>query len=290
MFKGLPFVKVYMDDFVVASSDVNEHFENLDALLKRCVMHNVKLKMSKCVFFRKQADLLGHVVTPTGIRPQADKVKAIQEMERPRTKKQLQSFLGVVQFYKGYIPDMATKCQPLYALTKKNAPWGEKGAWTAECMDAFQYIKAVLSEAPVMAYPDLERPFYVRTDASNYGIGGTLIQFHGDQPKIIEYWSRSLTKAERNYSATKREALAITMAILRWRHFLEWRKFEVLTDHRPLLAFPQSQQTYLERWRLKLAPSTSTYIGEKVKICRWKIGCQEIRRWNPSEKEREERS
>ena len=153
---------------------------------------------------------------------------------------------------------MSEKLEPLYRLTRKDVKFNRE-AWTQECEDAFQYVKTVLSKRPILVFPDFTKTFYVMTDASLVGIGGRLVQFEGENVQVIEYWSRTLNAAERNYSAGKREALAVTQAILRWKYYLQSQPFEVMTDHKPLLAFHKagsSGDSYLLRWRLKLSPFT----------------------------------
>ena len=253
VFRGLKFIHCYVDDFTVASRTVDEHIKHLDAMLHRCSMHGVRLRKDKSQFMREQINLLGHVVGVNGIRPQTAKVEAISKMQSPKTKKQLRSFLGMIQFYRAFVPGLAEICAPLYALTKKGV-W-KKDAWNDQCNDAFEHAKRMLSKAPTLAWPDFTRRFYVRTDASQYGLGATLMQFsEQDEPRVIEFWSRALSAAERNYQATKREALAITEAVLKWRYYLQSQPFEVITDHKPLLAMKESTQSYLQRWRLRLAP------------------------------------
>ena len=214
VFQGLPFVKAYMDDFTISSRNKEEHISHLEQALERCRKFGLSLRRSKCKFFQKQVELLGHIVSAKGMRPDPKKTEAVKNAAAPRNKKDVQSFLGMTQFYRAYIPDLATRLEPLYALTRKGVKWTE-ATWDKKCTDAFQYVKSVLMDEPLLAFPDFDKQFYVRTDASGYAIGGSLIQFDGDTPKVLEYWSRSLSKAERGYSTTKREALAITQAILR---------------------------------------------------------------------------
>ena len=208
-FQGLDFIQTYIDDFTIASTSVNQHLDHLQQMLERCRTKNIRLRQSKCLFFQHHVELLGHEVGTDGMRPQAKKVDAIAKMERPRSLKQMQSFLGMVQFYRGYVENLAIVAAPLYELTKKTAKWRSNDPWKEEHDRAFEKIRDVLSSRPLLAFPDFTTPFYIRTDASAYGIGGTLVQFRDDRLQVVEYWSQSLNKHERNYSTTKREALAM---------------------------------------------------------------------------------
>ena len=148
--------------------------------------------------------------------------------------KQLQSFLGFVNYLRDFVPKISTITAPLNAIRlKDNIP----EQWTPECAHAFQLLKEIIPQCPPLAHPDFARPFYVATDASAVGIGCVLYQLDDktNAPQYIQFQARALRKSERNYSATKRELLAIVFAFARFRHFVYGRHFTLYTDHHALV-------------------------------------------------------
>ena len=253
VFEGMGFVHCYVDDFTIASKTVSDHLRHIEAVLQRCKERKVHLRLEKSAFLKTNVQLLGHMVSEKGCSPVEEKVKAIKEMQTPTSRKQLKSFLGMVQFYKAYVPGLAGICRPLYKATGAKAfkQWEPGGKEIA----AFNKVKKLLSSDTILSFPDFERDFYIRTDASDYGMGATLIQFSDDDKlRVVEYWSKALTDREKSYPATKKEALAMTQSILRWKFYLAAKEFVCITDHKPLLSFLSSKDPYLQRWRLKLAP------------------------------------
>ena len=151
----------------------------------------------------------------------------------PTTAKQLQSFLGFVNYLRDFVPKLSTITAPLNAIRlKDNIP----EQWTPECAHAFQLLKEIIPQCPPLAHPDFARPFYVATDASAVGIGCVLYQLddNTNAPQYIQFQARALRKSECNYSATKRELLAIVFALARFRHFIYGRHFTLYTDHHAL--------------------------------------------------------
>ena len=159
------------------------------------------------------------------------KTEAVSGYERPKTVKQLQSFLGLVSYYRKFIKGCAGICSPLICLTRKGVDW----KWTEECESAFEALKDILtSENNVLVIPSDDDQIRVETDASLYGVGGVLSILRGNSLRPVAYFSKHLSKTEGNYSASEREMLAIVLAVERFKQYLYGREFTVLSDHLPL--------------------------------------------------------
>lgn len=250
-------VFVYLDDIIIVSSDFDEHISLLSRVLERLNFANLTINLSKCHFFRRELKYLGYVVDERGLRTDPDKVQAIVDFPTPSTRKEVKMFLGTASYYRRFIRDFSSIAAPLNALTstRKNAP---PFLWTQEAEQSFTELKAALVSAPILACPDFSRPFSVHCDASGYGIGGTLTQVLEDGLEHpIAFASRSLNRAERNYSATEREALAVVFSVEHFRPYLEGGlQFKIITDHSSLKwFFNLSNPTgRLARWGCRLSP------------------------------------
>lgn len=250
-------VFVYLDDIVIVSSDFNEHISLLSRVLERLSFANLTINLSKCQFFRRELKYLGYVVDERGLRTDPAKVQAIVDFPTPSTRKEVKMFLGTASYYRRFIRNFSSIAAPLNALTstRKNAP---PFLWTEEAEHSFNELKSALVSAPILACPDFSRPFSVHCDASGYGIAGTLTQFLEDGLEHpIAYASRSLNRAERNYSATEREALGVVFSVEHFRPYLEGGpQFKVITDHSSLKwFFNLSNPTgRLARWGCRLSP------------------------------------
>jgi hypothetical protein len=221
LFQGLDFVYVYIDDILVASHAEEEHLRHLKQVLERLHRHNVVINPKKCTFGAAEISFLGVKVTSEGVEPLPDKVEAICNLTFPTTSKQLQRFLGMVNYYRRWIPQAAKTQAPLNALlngcTRREVPIEP----TEETKTAFEKCKEDLMQAARLTYPSHSNPLSIATDASDWAIGGVLQQLEEGQQKPIAFFSRKLTGTEKKYSAYDRELLAIYQTILHFRHFLE---------------------------------------------------------------------
>ncbi|KAL1110191.1 hypothetical protein AAG570_008268 [Ranatra chinensis] len=223
-------VFVYLDDIIVCSAQFDEHVETLDRVFKKLREAGLTLNLEKCQFCRPELRYLGYVVDRTGLRVDAQKVECIVNFPAPRTPTQVRRFLGMCGWYRRFIPDFSTVAAPLTDLLKKGRAW----LWSGECERAFAQLKEHLVSAPILTCPDFERPFIVQTDASGKGIGAILSQELPDGERVVAYASRALSKAERNYSTTEQECLAVIWAVEKFRPYLEGTEFTVITDHAAL--------------------------------------------------------
>lgn len=246
----------YLDDVVVVSASFEEHIRLLRVVLERLRCANLTINLSKCRFFRKQLKYLGYVVDEYGLRTDPDKVKAIVDFPTPRCRKDVKSFLGTASYYRRFIKNFSQIAGPLNALTttRKGAP---PFVWSTAADKAFHELKRALSSAPVLACPNFSLPFTVHCDASSFGVGGTLTQEINGEEHPVAYCSRSLSSAERNYSATEREALAVVFVVEHFRPYLEGgEQFKIITDHASLKWFLnlKNPSGRLERWGCRLSP------------------------------------
>ena len=241
---------VHLDDIIVYSRSFADHINHLNDVFSRLRSANVKLKPSKCSFARSSVEYLGHVVSRDGIRPDPSKIAAVATFPVPRCVRDVRSFLGLANYYHRFIHNFAFIASPLHMLTHKNVRF----YWDDSCDKAFHILKSCLTSAPILAYPDFFLPFELNTDASSTGIGFALCQTQDGQRRAIAYGGRDLNTAERNYSTTEREALAIVEGIKKFRNYLYDRKFVLHTDHHALrwLMSLKDPSGRLARWSLLL--------------------------------------
>ena len=241
---------VYLDDVIIFSPSFEEHLQHLRLVFQRFRDANIKLKPSKCHFAHTEVNYLGHVVSWEGVRPDPEKIKAVQEFPIPKTPLDVRAFLGLSGYYRKFVRDFSRIAAPLHELTKKNA----KFVWTDTCHASFLQLKEALISAPILAFPDFHLPFHLYVDASNDAIGMVLGQIHDNKEIVIAYAGRKLSAPEQHYSATEREALAVVAGIKHFQPYLYGRAFTVHTDHNALrwLMNVKDPTGRLARWSLYL--------------------------------------
>ena len=243
---------VYLDDVIVHATTFEQHLENLDMVFQKLHQYGLKLKPSKCSFFKDRLQYLGHVVSAYGVETDPEKTEALRTWPVPKNTKELHTFLGVTGYYRRFVKDYAKITRPLQRLmvghghTGKRRKKGMKGGnkkpteaapwiWTEECQEAFNAVIERLTNPPVLAYPDYSLPFILHTDASLHGLGAALYQEHSGVEHPVAYASRTLSQSERNYPAHKLEFLALKWAVTdKFKHHLYGQKFLVRTDNNPL--------------------------------------------------------
>lgn len=242
---------VYLDDIIIYSASLQEHVDKLRKIFDRLRETNLKVTLDKCEFLRKEVLYLGHTITKNGLMPNDDKIQAVINFPLPRTATEIKSFLGLVGYYRKFIKDFSKLTQPLTScLKKKNKIDHTK----QEYIDAFEKCKELLTNAPLLQFPDFSKPFVLTTDASNYAVGAVLSQGAVGSDKPIAYASRTLNDAESRYSTIEKELLAIVWATKHFRPYLYGNKFTIYTDHRPLawLNSIKEPNSKLTRWKLRL--------------------------------------
>jgi transposase InsO family protein len=253
------FVIVYLDDILIYSKSEAEHLEHIRLVLQTLREHKLYAKLSKCEFGKPTLLFLGHIIGEDGISMDPDKLKAIQDWPPPRNVTQLQSFLGLANYYRRFVRNYSRVAAPLTALcTPKITDW----PWKEEHEAAFQALKSALITAPVIHPPDLTQPFTVTTDASKFAVGAVLSQGKHPQVQTVAFESKKMTPAEQNYPVHDKEMLAVIYALRKWRHYLLGKPVTVVTDHKSLEFF--SSQPHLNerqaRWLGLLAEFDYTIV------------------------------
>lgn len=237
----------YLDDVIVFGSTFDLALENLKAVFDRYRQANLKLKPSKCVLFQTEVAFLGHIVNEHGIKCDPQKVKKVQEWPVPTNVTELRQILGLVGYYRRFIPNCSSITAPLTKLLKKNV----KFKWDKNCQESFETLKLKLTTSPVLSFPKHdEGQFILDTDSSLFAMGCVLSQVQQDEERVIAYSSKTLNRAQRNYCTTYRELLAVVTFIKEFRHFLWGRHFVVRTDHASLIWIKNFKEPegILARW------------------------------------------
>ncbi|GFU15623.1 transposon Tf2-9 polyprotein [Trichonephila clavipes] len=205
--RGLPFCFVYLDDILCYSENAEEHRSHLRTIFNRLRSYGLKLNISKCVFGVTELIFLGHLITPDGIKPLPDKVQAVLHYKQPETVGSLRNFLGLLIFYRRFLPKAA---EQQYLLSEfLNGSKGKKDSkplnWSSEAITAFQRCKQALADAALLAHPSPSAPLALHVDASDYAIGGALHQVVDSELQPLAFFSRKLTSSEKSYSAYDRK-------------------------------------------------------------------------------------
>ncbi|BHF71773.1 hypothetical protein SprV_0401483300 [Sparganum proliferum] len=242
---GLPFVYAYIDDLLVASRNEEEEKEHLALVVDRLDKFGVVINPSKCLLDVPSLVFPGHHVDSEGLHPLPSKVETIRDFPPPTSKRQLQRFLGMVNFYRRFLPNCADLMLPLTNMLS-----GPKGPLelTGEALTAFEKIKNSLADAPLLTHPAPEVQLSLMVDASTVAVGAVLQQHLAGTTRPLAFLSETFLPAETRYSTFGRELLAIYLAVKHFRHFLEGRDFTVFTDHKPsTFAFRSHSDKYNPR-------------------------------------------
>ena len=253
--RGIPMTCCRIDDILVSGKNDEEHLVNINNVITRLERRGFKCKIEKSCFMEPEVIYLGHQVSAEGVRPVQSKVDSLAAAPEPGNVDELISFLGAVNYYRRYLPNLSSVIAPLDKLRGKGVPW----KWSKEEREAFSKLKSLLCSESVLTFYDPRLPLKLDCDASKSGIGAVLshIMLDGSE-KPIEYVSRTLSSAEKNYAQIDREALAIIWAIKRLHIYLYGRKFRLVTDHKALVRIfgdkpiPEMTASRITRWALFL--------------------------------------
>lgn len=231
----------FIDDIVVAGTDDEDHKQQLLSTLQSLQDYGFKLKIEKCEFGQPSIEFCGHIIDKTGIRPQPEKLQAIQDLPVPTDISQLRSFLGSVNFYGKYVDCLKIYRGPLDNLLKKH----EKFEWEPEHDQAFKEIKAILASDLVLTHFDPKKKIILATDASQYAMGATLLhEFDDGTLHPIMHWSGTFNSAEKNYPQMHKEARALVFGLKRAHFYIAGRHFTIHIDHKPLMAIFRSKNRH----------------------------------------------
>ena len=245
-----------LDDVIIYSKSGEEHKEHARIVQEKLNKIGMVVNKDKCEFFKREISVLGLIVSEKGIKPDTERIKAIQDFKIPETKRELMSFIGLVGYCRKFIKNLSILSKPLYDLLKQEVNKKEftERIKAREFVDIIDTVKKSISEDALLVLPDNKGKFILTTDASCIGVGAVLAQLQEGKEKVISYFSSVHNSAQKNYSTTEQELLVVVSAIEHFRPYLICRKSELRTDHKALVYLfkAKDQKTRLMRWSLKL--------------------------------------
>ena len=243
-------MEVYMDDITVYGENFEECLVNLETILHRCIEKNLVLNWEKCHFMVSQGIVLRHIISEKGIEVDKAKVDLVSKLPPPMNVKTVRQFLGHAGFYRRFIQDFSKIAKPLYKLLEKDSTF----ELDSECQQRFEELKAYLTTAPILRAPNWQLPFEVMCDASDLAVGAILGQRAEGKPYVVYYARKTLNEAQRNYTTTEKELLAVVYALDKFRAYLLRAEIFIFTDHSALkyLHTKQNAKARLIRWVLLL--------------------------------------
>ena len=255
LFRLPPIRRDHIDDILITGANDEEHIHNLEAVLSCLEKAGLRLKLKKCQFMLPAVEYLGHQITAQGLQPTDEKVQAIKKAPAPTSVSQLKSFLGLINYYGKFLPNLSSILAPIYRLLQKHTTW----TWGPQQEKAFQDAKASITSECILVHYDPKKELVLACDASPYGIGAVLSHRIEGDDKPIAFASRSLAPAEKKYSQLDKEGLAIIFGVKRFHQYLFGRHFTILSDHKPLQhlfketsATPTLASARIQRWVLTL--------------------------------------
>ena len=256
--KGLKFVMTYLDNIIIFSENESQHLKHLETVFSCLREAGLKMKRSKCDFFKSEIHYLGHLISPEGISPLPNKLDCIQHMPVLKNAKEIKQFLGLTGNYRKFVPRFADISRPLTTLTKKD----KKFKWTPACQKSFDLLKETLCGEPVLKYADTSKPYMLYTDASKFGWAGVLTQSHTtvidgkstttDHP--IAFVSGLFRGSQLNWASLMKEAFAIYMSVKKLSFYLTDAQILLRSDHKPLEKFLQKNtlNSQVNNWAMEL--------------------------------------
>lgn len=251
----LVWCQVYMDDILITSNGTyNDHIDKLEQVLRRLEKAGFRANVRKCTFAADHVEYLGYEISRAGIHPQPKKVEAILKMQPPTTKRQLRRFLGMVNYYRDMWRRRSHILAPLTALCSKSVSW----KWSEECQEAFEAIKRTIARETLLKFPDFSKEFHVYTDASDYQLGAVIMQDN----KPLAFYSRKLSKPQKNYTTGEQELLSIVETLKEFRNILLGQQIVIHTDHLNIL-YSKLASPRVIRWRLMLEEYGARFVHVK---------------------------
>ena len=245
----------YLDDIIIFSNNEVEHLHHIEEIFNRLERFGLKMKWKKCDFFKRHIQYLGHLIAEDGFTPVPEKLESIGNMPRPKTPKEVKQFLGLIGYYRKFIPRFSDIVRSLTNLTRHHTEF----IWSEKCDKAFKHLKELLMQHPILRYPDPERPYTLFTDASGIGWAGVLTQeFEDDKGKKkqhpICYISGQFRGSQLNWAALMKEAYAIYMAMRKLSFYITDAEVTIKCDHLPLKKFlhKQTLNTKVNNWAVEL--------------------------------------
>lgn len=237
-------VKIYFDDIVIFANSIREIFDRLSMVLDLAIENGLYFNIKKCSFLQPELELLGHHVGYHGYRPLESRLQALVDAKPPRSKKELHSFIGCMQFVKRFYPNFDKVMLPLRALMKKSAVFN----WTTVHQEAFEEAKQMLMTRTMLTVPKGTGAYVLITDASDFGVGGGLMQFQEEGLEPIIWISKTLSETERNWDQREKEAYAIKFCLEKTKNVVQGHKIHSFTDNESLQWMRDAPQSKIQRW------------------------------------------
>jgi RNase H-like domain found in reverse transcriptase/Reverse transcriptase (RNA-dependent DNA polymerase)/Integrase zinc binding domain/Integrase core domain len=264
--QNIPKTNCYLDDILIGGSSKEECEQNLLTVIERLKKFNVRINKKKCQLFKSKVLYLGHQISKERIEPNAEKVEAILKAPIPKDVTQLQSFLGLVNYYHNFLPNVSAILGPLYNLLGKDVPF----IWSECCQVAFENCKKLLLGDNILYPYDPKLPIVVSCDASSYGVGAVLSHTVDGVERPVMFVSSTLSPAEKNYSQLDREALAVIFALKKFEKYIYGHPITIFTDHKPLESLfnfkkgmPSVATARLQRWMLIVSMYECSVVYKK---------------------------
>ena len=244
--KGCNFAMGYLDDIIIYSRSEKEHLEHLEEIFTRPKAAGLKLKLEKCCFFKKHIQYMGHLISAKRIQPLPEKLQSIAKIPAPKNPKEVKQFLGVVGYYRKFVPRFADISRVLTHLTKKDVEF----KWSTECENCFQILKGFLQQAPILKYPDPQASYTLYTDASKYAYAGVLTQHSNGTDHPITYVSGLFRGSQLNWATLTKEAYAMK----KLSFYIDTAKITVKSDHLSLKKFLEKNilNSKVNNWAVEL--------------------------------------
>ena len=255
--KDFPFAMAYLDDIIIFNRTPQEHLTHIHMVFEKLRTANLSMKKSKCNFFSKEIQYLGHILSATGICPLPSKTQAIHNMNAPTTPKLVRAFLGLVGYYRKFIKGFAKVAKPLTLLTRQQV----KFEWMSDHQTAFEHLKNAIIQAAILHYPNPNKAYIVYTNALDDACGAQLSQEHNGTEFPVAFLSHTFSETQRKWSTTEQEAFGVYYAITKWNYYLQAANIIVRNDHKPLARFlnGKNANNKVNRWSLELATYNITF-------------------------------
>ena len=255
--QGLKGCAWFQDDIIITGKTDKEHMDNLIAVLLRLQKWGIKAKLEKCEFMKDRVEYLGYIIDTDGLHSTIDKLSKIANVKEPIDVNEVESFLGLVNYYRDFIPNASALMEPLNRLRRKDVTFH----WGKNERDAFQSLKSAINNSSLLVHFNPNLPLKLTTDASQTASGGVLSHIYADgSERPIAFTSRTFTSAERNYSNIERESLAVIHGVKKFCDYLYGRSFTICSDHKPLekllgptKEIPRMTSSRIQAWALYLS-------------------------------------
>ena len=231
--KDFDFAIAYLDNIIIFGRTAEEHLSHIRKGFEKLRSAKLSMKLSKCLFFSKEIQYLGHILSTKSIHPQPSKTQAFQKMHPPTTPKQVHAFLGLVGYYRKFIKNFAKIAKLLTLLTRQQI----KFEWTPEHQEAFMKLKDSIIKAPILQYSNPSKRYIVYTDASDDACRAQLTQEHDGTEFPIAFLSHTFLETQRKWNTTEQEVYGVYYAIIKWNYYLQGAGIIVRNDHKPLAKF-----------------------------------------------------